>query len=84
MHEVAATFTVPTVRNPPPGGVAALWIGVQSGLDGGSGSFFLQTGVELGNYFSVPQYTLFWSDPNAHFLPQTLGSTLPGDRGASR
>jgi Peptidase A4 family len=79
-NQVAATFTVPVVRNPPPGGLGALWIGVQSSLEGSSDPFFLQAGITFGNYYSAPQYTLFWSDPARHFLPQPLGSTNPGDR----
>ena len=79
-NSVTATWTVPAVRNPPPGGLGALWIGVQSSLAGGTDPFFLQVGITFGNYYSVPQYGLFWSDAAVRFLPQPLGTANPGDQ----
>jgi len=76
VHDVSATWHVPTLVHPARDGSAeAVWIGAQTY----AGGFFLQVGSNEYVTAGSVLYQAFWSDGPLGGSPKDLGSLAPGD-----
>jgi len=76
VHQISAQFTVPAASaRPLHEGDASTWIGIQQLR----GSDFIQVGTTESAFGTDEAATIFWSDTQRNFHPQTLTEIKPGD-----
>jgi Peptidase A4 family len=82
VRSIGADLTVPRIGQRSGTGVAATWIGAQTGVDYAR-TPFIQVGVIEARGGGRDRYFAFWTDTARGFSPVPLFSVRPGDRVAT-